>query len=42
MSNILLFNIDFFTLFNFFARTKILDVSFVTDAGKKIPRGVIL
>ena len=42
MSNILLFNIDFFAPFNFFPKTKIFDVSFLTDGGKRILKGVIL
>ena len=42
MPNNFLFNIYVFTPLNFFPKTKIWLVSFVTDAGKRIPRGVIL
>ena len=42
ISNIFWFNIDFFIPDKFFPKIKIYDVSFLTDAGKRFPKGVIL
>ena len=42
ISNTFWFNIDFFIPDKFFPKIKIYDVSFLTDAGKRFPKGVIL